>query len=102
MPLMQELIRLHEASELEGAAAALFQPTKPEEELYDVTRDPHEILNLAEVPAKAEVVMEMRDALLQWQQDIGDMGLIPETELAEMMWPGGVSTRHRGASLWTG
>ena len=90
MPLMQELIRLHEAGELEGAAAALFQLTKPEEELYDVTRDPHEILNLAEVPAQAEVVMEMRDALLQWQQDIGDMGLIPETELAEMMWPGGV------------
>ena len=90
MPLMQELRRLHEAGELEGPAAALFQPTKPEEELYDVTRDPYEIHNLADDPARAEVLADMRGVLERWQQDTGDMGLIPETNLAEMMWPGGV------------
>lgn len=90
MPLMQELLRLHEADALEGPPALLFQATKPEEELYDVTQDPHEINNLAGLPEYAEVLTRMRDALTRWQEETGDMGLIPETELAEQMWPGGI------------
>ena len=87
MPLMQELLRLNQAGALRGPAAALFAPTKPEEELYDVVNDPFEIHNLAGDSAVASVLVEMRSLLEQWQEETGDMGLIPETDLAYRMWP---------------
>lgn len=90
MPLMQELIRLNESGELTGVAAAMFSTTKPEEELFDVVADPFQIHNLADDPSLSGVLERMRTELERWQSETGDMGLIPETVLSEMMWPGGV------------
>ncbi len=90
MPLMQELIRLSKSGALNPVAAAMFAKTKPEEELYDTLDDPHEIVNLATDPEFEDVLKRMRRALADWQDETGDMGLIPETELSEMMWPSGI------------
>ena len=54
---------------------------KPVEELYDVEADPHEVKNLAADPAFQKVLGELRAALTKWQLEIGDLGLVPESEI---------------------
>lgn len=54
---------------------------KPVEELYDLEADPHEINNLAEDPAHKEKLDELRKELADWQFNIGDIGLLPESEI---------------------
>ncbi len=90
MPLMQELLRLHESGQLDGPQALWFRLTKPVEELYDTDADPHEIDNLADDPAYGEVLERMRAALATWMDETNDMGEIPEAEMIAQMWPGGV------------
>jgi hypothetical protein len=53
----------------------------PEEELYDLERDPHEVNNLAGSPEHQEVLKEMRAALDKWIVDTKDLGEVPEKEL---------------------
>ncbi len=78
---MQEIRRL----ELEGgmtAEQALFSADrKPVEELYHVSSDPHEVNNLASNPEHAETLARMRAELAAWQNEVGDIGLIPESEI---------------------
>lgn len=54
---------------------------KPAEELYDLRVDPHELHNLAADPAYAGELRRLRGALEAWQQEIPDLGMIPEAEL---------------------
>ncbi len=100
MPTMQELRRLFKehfsalgpgyGKALDAAQLAFMLPTKPAEELYDVTVDRHEIHNLAASPQHQSILREMRAALEQWQQETKDLGRVPEEELRERMRPGGV------------
>jgi arylsulfatase A-like enzyme len=88
MGLMQELIRAYEAGELNEVQELWFAQTKPEEELYDLDADPHELNNLINDPACKDKAAELRASLKKWMDDIGDMGLIPETEMISRMWDG--------------
>ncbi len=80
-PIRKELRRLAAAGKLAGGAAWLMQPAKPPEELYDITRDPHEIRNLAGSPEHREILERMRKALRDWMIRTRDTGLLPEPEL---------------------
>ncbi|MEM7601003.1 MAG: HEAT repeat domain-containing protein, partial [Verrucomicrobiota bacterium] len=51
------------------------------EELYDLKNDPHEVNNLADDPEHAEKLAELKQSLFAWQIKIGDLGLIPESEI---------------------
>jgi arylsulfatase len=42
------------------------------DELYDLTKDPDELVNLADQPASAEVIADLRDKLDQWMLDHED------------------------------
>jgi arylsulfatase A-like enzyme len=86
--MTRELARMSEDNELEGDAAYLFLKTKPEEELYDLQSDPHEVHNLAILPAYSQKLLELRTALADWQMTFGDKGFIDEYDLVQMMWPG--------------
>jgi len=66
---------LHLEGKLPPAQDAFMQPNKPREELYDVRADPDEVHNLAADPASAGVLKELRDALGQWRQSVGDPGV---------------------------
>ncbi len=90
MPTMQEMRRLFAAGELNAAQSLYFLFRKPEEELYDLDADPHEVHNLASDPAYAEELARLRGVLEEWQVDVGDMGLLPEPLLMEEMLPEGV------------
>ena len=87
---MQEMFRLHDAGMLDPPADWYFRQTKPVEELYDTEVDPFEIDNLAAQPEHRDVLQRMRAAHEAWVVDSGDLGGIPEAELAERYWPGGV------------
>ena len=65
------------ASEVE---ARFFKPKGWAEELYDTTKDPDNINDLIESPEYQAVVARMRIGLRQWQTEIFDAGLLPESE----------------------
>lgn len=65
--------------ELNAVQARFAQPTRPAEELYDLSSDPHEIRNLTDDPAFAEIKADLSARLDQWILDTGDQGQIEET-----------------------
>ena len=77
VPLMREL---HAAGQLSGPPAALMQLRGPMEELFDTSRDPHEIENLADSPdpAARAALERLRAALDTWIVETGDRGHLVE------------------------
>ncbi|MDF1849552.1 MAG: sulfatase [Verrucomicrobiales bacterium] len=75
-PLMREL---KAEGKLTGPALDLMKPF-PDEMLFDVQEDPHEIRNLAAStdPVHQEALVRLRAALDAWMIDTGDRGHIPE------------------------
>jgi len=93
MPIMQELYRLRDNNELTEAQAQWFRDTKPEEELFDCEKDPHNLINLAGNPQYADKLSELRQANEDWVTSISDTGLKPELELFRELWPDGVQPK---------
>jgi hypothetical protein len=67
---------------LTPAQAVLAAPTMPEEELYDMQSDPHEIQNLTQSskPEHQEALERLRGVLTQWIEETNDQGRVPESE----------------------
>lgn len=61
-----------------------FWETKPFEELYDVTKDPDNIDNLANDPKYSEIKEELCRALIDWMVNCKDVGFIPESTILKM------------------
>lgn len=87
---MREIVRLHDLGELLPPADWYYGETKPVEELYDTLVDPFQVENLADRPEHRERLARMRAAHERWVIETGDLGAVPEPELAERYWPGGV------------
>ncbi|MCH2170149.1 sulfatase-like hydrolase/transferase [Myxococcota bacterium] len=88
-PMMVEMLELSEANALDGPASLWFRPSRPEEELYDTWSDPHQLHDLANDTTHARTLERMRRELDRWLEVSGDLGLLPEEELAQRMWPDG-------------
>lgn len=99
MPTMQEWRRLNALGQLKGPSALFFEPEKPEEELFDVKADPHNINNLAKSASHQEVLLRMRKTLEKWQKETGDLGSIPEDQLWEKVRPGGKYAVTQAATI---
>lgn len=69
-PLMREL---DEQGKLTGPPAILMQPF-PQEMLFDLVHDEHEINNLAGKPEHQAKLREMRSALDTWMVETNDLG----------------------------
>jgi len=82
-PLWTLLPKLHAQGLLTPPQAALCAPRMPAEELYDLRTDPHEIRNLADDPAHAAKLRELRDVLDRWIIETDDKGRFPEAEPIE-------------------
>ncbi|MEM1295954.1 MAG: sulfatase-like hydrolase/transferase [Verrucomicrobiota bacterium] len=78
---MREIRKAEESGELSEVGKLFSATQKPVEEFYDLEEDPHEINNLAGDPTYAEQMAEMRSALRDWQNEAGDLGLLPESEI---------------------
>lgn len=78
-PIVRRLRALHAAGTLDPLAdKLLFAPTRPAEELYDLTADPHELHNLAADPVHAKTLESLRRRLDEWMEKTNDRGRQPE------------------------
>lgn len=80
---MKEIREAEKSGNMSDAVALFSADSKPAEELYDLRADPHEINNLADDPKYAEKRKHLSETLFNWQLEIGDLGLIPESEILE-------------------
>jgi arylsulfatase A-like enzyme len=88
MNAMQSLLAGRDAGKLTDAQAQWFRNSKPAEELFDTQADPHELNNLASDPAYAEKLAELRLAMDQWINEVGDLGATNEVEMVQQFWDG--------------
>lgn len=79
LPLMKQL---DAEGKLTPVQALFMAPRKPDEELYDIQKDPYEIRNLAGSPKHQKTLKKMRKILDKWIRETGDKGQFPEPESA--------------------
>lgn len=90
LPTMAELWRLKAEGGLTPVQAEQFAVNLPPEALYDLTADPDAVRNLAGEPEHAADLERLRRALTAHAAAVGDLSVIPERQMMERMWPGGV------------
>ena len=78
---MKEIRKAEKDSSLSKVGKLFSSGIKPVEELYDLSKDPHEINNLASNSQHVSTIKKLREAMSNWQSSIGDVGLIPEAEI---------------------
>jgi arylsulfatase A-like enzyme len=80
-PVWNLLKELHAEGKLTPPQELLCQPSMPEEELYDLENDPHEIRNLAgsEQPESQAALRRMRELLEAWIKETEDQGDVFES-----------------------
>jgi uncharacterized sulfatase len=71
-PMLAEMNVLNLKGKLTPQQAAFLAPTKPEVELFDLRRDPHEVKNLADDPAYAGIKAELLAELDNWRKNVID------------------------------
>ena len=69
-----------EAGKLNEVQAKYWLPTKPEEELFDLEKDPFEINNLAFNPTYKKELDKHRNILATWTDTHGDKGSEPQNK----------------------
>jgi arylsulfatase A-like enzyme len=81
-PVWNLLKELAAENQLTPAQAFLTAPTMPEEELYDLETDPHQIHNLAASPKPEHqaAITRLRQTLENWIVESNDQGRVPEPE----------------------
>ncbi|EMI19568.1 sulfatase atsG [Rhodopirellula maiorica SM1] len=74
-PMRNIMLKLRERGELTQTQLLVLAGTKPEEELYDLKADPHEINNLADDAQHEDVKGRLVIQLNQWIESCNDTGL---------------------------
>lgn len=87
--LMREMRALYDEGKLDPTQRLWFEP-RPTDELYDTWEDPHEVVNLAKDPAHQATLHRLQSALDDWMAERPDLSEIPEEQMIEERWPGGV------------
>lgn len=77
-PVWNLLKELKVENKLTPAQALFTAATKPEEELYDIQKDPYELHNLAGEKKYRKTLLKMRERLKQWEKATNDQGQYPE------------------------
>jgi N-sulfoglucosamine sulfohydrolase len=90
-PVYMRWAELARDGKLEGSQEEYALRFKPLEQLYDSENDPHMIKNVADDPAYAEVLEQMRRRLYDWMVETRDMGILEEHE---------INRRAKGRPLW--
>jgi len=88
-PIMHLWRKEFRAGRLNSIQAQYFETPSPEEELYLLSEDPHEIDNLAHRDAYQAELQSLRNAMDNWIKKTGDLSSMSELEMVEQMWPDG-------------
>lgn len=83
MRTMQSLRKLDSVKMLNETQSIWMLPNKPNEEFYDLKKDPKELYNLAMNPAFKDSIIEYRKLLDQWIKETKDLGEIEEQVLLQ-------------------
>ena len=83
----KKIIQMDKDDELIGDSKYIFMKSKQDEELYDLKFDPYEVNNIANNPNYKDKLIELRNALKSWQNEIDDKGFTNESELINEFWP---------------
>jgi arylsulfatase A-like enzyme len=73
-PVWNLIKELNAAGKLNQELKLFASATKPVEELYDMTKDPWEVRNLAALPEHQETLLKLRAAVDKWMKDTNDQG----------------------------
>ncbi|MBN1126597.1 MAG: sulfatase [Sedimentisphaerales bacterium] len=95
-PVLTLLQVLHKQGKLTEVQERFMAKTRPEEELYDLKNDPHEIYNLAEDPKYTHVLRELRDRLETWIIETDDKGRFPEPQEVQEYWDTYMTQQYEG------
>lgn len=71
-PAGEDLWQAHAAGKTSPEQQQLFANPCPEEELYDVSIDPHQLTNLATNPEYLQTLQQARNQLTSWTRQTGD------------------------------
>lgn len=77
-PGVSVLEQWKEQGKLTEAQKSFMAERRPEEELYDLKSDPHELRNLATHVDYVQLLEKMRGQLDRWMAETGDQGALPE------------------------
>lgn len=77
-PAFREWRDLAQAGKLNPVQSAFYKARMPEQ-LFDLESDPHEVNNLANDPAYADVLLEMRRLMRERVKSMPDVGFFPES-----------------------
>ncbi len=80
-PALHVMRDLQKEGKLTPEQSFFLAPHKPEEELYDLQNDPHELENLADSEEHREILQELRATLADMEQEMQTDGP------AELVWP---------------
>lgn len=97
-PSLALLNVMHLKGELTPEQDRFMQASKPEEELFDLRKDPYEIHNLAGNPKYEPVLNKMRQLVSDWRLAIEDKGVTEKFRSAG--WPASYPTRS--LAQWEG
>jgi arylsulfatase A-like enzyme len=79
-PFMRQLRKLHSQGKLNEVQSLHLAQSRPEEELYDLSKDRWEVDNLADRAEYKKKLREMRSILADWIIESDDKGRFPESE----------------------
>lgn len=88
IPMMQEMLVMHEKVKLDSIPDSWFNAPRPVEELYDEINDKYEIHNLVNDPKYHDKLVELRQAFRQWTGEVGDMSYMSEIDMVANWWGG--------------
>lgn len=80
-PMVKDLRQLYHEGKLTAYQSRHWFGDRPEEELYDIRADPHQMENLVENPDFEAVLKEHRNILETWMKETDDKGQYPESAL---------------------
>ncbi|MEX1114697.1 MAG: sulfatase-like hydrolase/transferase [Akkermansiaceae bacterium] len=72
----------HKAGLTDAITGAFFQRRQPVEQLFDVRKDPDNLVNLVDHPDYRKELATLRTALRKWQLEVRDTGILSEEEMA--------------------
>ena len=95
-PAFMALDALRQKGKLSAIQADIFVVPRPAEELYDLDRDPLQLVNVASDPQFTEQLEDLRVVLKQWMEETGDD--IPENLTKDwyLRKPGYIKTPSHG------
>ena len=92
----EEWRTLFQKGKLNEIQSAFFK-SKPVEQLFDLSSDPHETKNLAQDPGHAAVLTSLRNRLNQKLSDIHDLSFYPESHMVKHALEDGIEFRQAQA-----